>query len=195
MNETVFKTFGDVATVTTGYSFRGKAESNDSSSGVRVLQIKDIKEGVLVNGEDLPYANTGTGKTIPLLAYDQILMPLRGERQAALLISTNLESLKLTTTQQVAIITINSDLILPSYLHWYLNSEMFKADILKLKTGMAIKSLTLKGLAAVKVPVPVIYNQEKIVQLYNLWKREQKVLNEMLINGSHLTEAMCKELF
>ncbi|EIP9979929.1 type I restriction endonuclease subunit M, partial [Salmonella enterica] len=109
----MIKLLYEVAEVTGGHTFRTKAEA--ASGHVRLLQIKDIQEGILTDFSALPFADIQPEKLKINLQTNDILLPLRGERIPAMMI-VNQQSTLVTTTNQIAVIRVNSLLINPEYL-------------------------------------------------------------------------------
>lgn len=112
----MIKLLSEVAEVTGGHTFRTKAEA--ASGHVRLLQIKDIQEGILTDFSALPFADIQPEKLKINLQTNDILLPLRGERIPAMMI-VNQQSTLVTTTNQIAVIRVNSLLINPEYLYYF----------------------------------------------------------------------------
>jgi restriction endonuclease S subunit len=186
-------TLKEIATIGAGQTFRDKAESANSDSAIRLLQIKDIREGRFSNADTLPFANLDPSALRVKLRQGEILLPLRGGRSEAMLFDISDTSQIATTTNQVAIIYPYSDLVIPEFLLWYLNSSHGKQIIFSKKTGSTILQLSTKTLADLTIDVPPLAVQSKIAEIYENWQQQKNVLNELISNGEVLVERLCFE--
>lgn len=178
--------------VRAGHTFRGKAEDGNRTDGYKVVQIKDIREGGL-DFASLPFAAVELGKAKNPLQSDDILIPLRGNRiEAALL--TLPESVALITTNQVGILSAPREGVRSAYICWYLNSIDGRSQISRLKVGSVISSIGLKDLSNLPIPVPSLRAQEKIEKAYKNWTSQKKILELLVENGEELLDVFCTKL-
>lgn len=192
MNSTTQKCkLGVVAKISAGQTFRGKAEA-DYETETRLIQIKDITKGYLDRIDNLGYANIRIPDLKIRLYKNNILMPLRGNRQASLLYDAD-DKFITTTTNHVAILAPNTERILPSYLLWTLNTQFFNDQLSRLKTGTTISQLSIKRLVDIPIKLPTIDIQEEIVSISDNWNSQKEILNELIINGEELSERLCLE--
>lgn len=179
----------DLAVISTGHTFKGKAESSNDS-GTRVIQIKDIKEGYFFNSK-LPLANEESGKIKIRIKENDLLIPLKGIRNSVMLIS-QINSAHITTaSNQVAIMSISNDNIMPEYLLWYLNSILGQTQLSSLKIGSTIPHLSITDLRNLDIPIPDMKDQKSISSLYRNWLKQLRVLEEMSVNGTNLVNEAC----
>jgi len=183
----------EIATIAAGQTFRDKAEAVDDKNGIRLIQIKDIKEGRFSQVHTLPFANLDFATLKVKLNSGEILLPLRGGRTEAMLFDTSDTSQTVTTINQVAVIFPNSKLVIPEFLLWYLNSCHGKQIINSMKTGSTIQQLSIRAVAEITIDVPPLSVQSKIAEIYDNWQQQKKVLNELIINGGILAERLCLE--
>lgn len=183
----------DIAEITLGQTFRGKAEASDGSSGIKLVQIRDIHEGV-VDSESLAFANIDAKRLKVRIANDDLLLPLRGSRYEMCLYRSKQNDEVVTTTNQVAIIRPKSSEVRLEYLLWYFNSSGGKSALAFLNTGTAIPKINSTQLASFKIPLPEKQIQDKIVELYRNWSKQKNILSEMLVNGENLIEQACTSM-
>lgn len=178
--------------VRAGHTFRGKAEDGNRNDGYKVVQIKDIREGG-VDFATLPFAAVELGKAKNTLRSDDILIPLRGNRiEAALL--TLPDSLSLITTNQVAILSTSRADVKSAYICWYLNSIEGRSQISRLKVGSVISNIGLKDLSSLPVPLPSLRAQVKIAEAYKNWTSQKQILESLVNNGEELLDVFCTKL-
>lgn len=187
----MIKTLSEVAVVTGGHTFRSKAEAE--TGNVKLLQIKDIQEGVFDNLSRLPFADIQQEKLKINLQTNDILLPLRGERIPAMMIY-NWNNELLTTTNQIAIIRTNRSLIDPDYLFYFLNSPKGAEQIASLQGGGLVVNLSLKKLLTLKIPVPSLEVQSEIINLHNIWEEKKETLTNLIENGTNLCHAAINTL-
>lgn len=183
----------DVANIVGGQTFRGKAEGN-STSNIHLVQIKNITEGILSEIKKLSYANIDPHKLKVRLQKGDLLLPLRGDRQAALLFNVDCSEKSITTTtNQVAVLRPNQELVLPIYLLWYLNTQYFKETLSRLKTGTTISHLSIKRLSEIDIDLPSLEVQAQVVDIYRNWNDQKDTLVQLIDNGEKLIESICFE--
>jgi len=184
----------DVVEIVLGQTFRVKAESSDSSSEIKLIQIRDIVDACIDNIENLPYANLSVDKLKIKIQQNDLLLPLRGNKFRASLFTCDFLNAPVTTTNQIAILRSISDRIDIKYILWYFNSISGRNALAQISKGATIPSINRSELSAIEIPIPSLQKQLKIVDIYFNWLEQTKVLKEMLINGEKLAEQHCLDL-
>lgn len=182
----------DLMDVRAGHTFRGKAEDTGRIDGYKVVQIKDIREGG-VDFSTLPFADLEPGKAKNTLESGDILIPLRGNRIEAALITLPDDTLVITTNQ-VAILSSPSGGVDPAFICWYLNSSEGRTQISRLKAGTAISNIGLRDLVNLQIPMPSLKVQDRIGKSYNNWQAQKLVLQSLTNNGEKILDAFCSKL-
>jgi hypothetical protein len=178
--------------VRAGHTFRGKAEDGSRNDGYKVVQIKDVREGG-VDFSTLPFAAVEPGKAKNILRSDDILIPLRGNRIEAVLLTLPGE-LSVITTNQVAILSTPSADVKSAYICWYLNSSEGHSQISRLKVGSVISNIGLKDLSNLSVPLPNLETQIKIAKAYKNWTSQKQILESLVSNGEEILDTFCTKL-
>lgn len=184
----------DVVEIVLGQTFRGKAESSDSSSEIKLIQIKDVIDTRINSIEHLPYADLPAGKLKVKIQPNDLLLPLRGNKFRASLFTFDSSIAQVTTTNQVAVLRASTDKINIRYLLWYLNSISGRNALAQISKGSTIPAIKRSDLDSLEIPLPTLHKQLKIVAIYFNWLEQTEVLKEMLINGEKLTERHCYDL-
>lgn len=180
----------EVAEVTLGQTFRGKAEASDNSSGVKLIQIRDIREGV-ISSSSLGFANVDADKLKVIIKDNDLLFPLRGSRFEMCMFESSSGGETVTTTNQIAIIRPKLSEVRLEYMLWYFNSLEGRSSISLLNTGTAISKITSKQLTSLRIPVPELYIQDRVVAVYRNWKNQKSILSEMILNGDRALDKIC----
>lgn len=178
--------------VRAGHTFRGKAEDGSRNDGYKVVQIKDIREGG-VDFSNLPFAAVELGKAKNILQCDDILIPLRGNRIEAALLTLPDEP-PVITTNQIAILSRPRADVNSSYICWYLNSSEGRSQISRLKVGSVISNIGLKDLSNLPIPLPNLHTQIKIAKAYRNWTSQKQILESLTNNGEEILDTFCTKL-
>lgn len=184
----------DIADVSLGQTFRERAETDNSVSGIRLIQIKDVREGELRDVASLPYADIEPSKLKVTLLTGDLLLPLRGTRTEAMIFRGANSPGEVTTTNQVAIIRPRMGLVSLDYLHWFFNSAMGSIALESIRTKATIPNISVKNLAEIKLPVPDFDSQERIVTIYHNWRMQKETLYEMLRNGEKVVASAAQKI-
>lgn len=78
------------------------------------------------------------------------------------------------------VIRLKEPNILPEYLQWYFNTSRMQSLFSSLSKGTHILSLSKKSLSKVKLEIPPLEQQQKILKLQTLWELERKTTLELL---------------
>lgn len=187
------RVLSEIAYVGAGLTFRGKAESQERDSGVRLIQIKDVREAG-ADFSELPFADVEAAKAESYsLKEGDILVPLRGGRFEAMVCS-EMKDLTVITTNQVAVIRGRHAYVSSDYLLWFFNSNLGRLELEREQVGSVQKHISLKGLSSIYVPVPGFSVQNKISHIYRNWLKRRSVLESLLSTGGEVAELACLEI-
>ncbi|CAM6533125.1 Restriction endonuclease subunit M [Escherichia coli] len=187
----IMKNLSEIAYVFGGHSFRTKAEA--ATGCIKLIQIKDIQAGIFGDFSSLPFADLSEEKLKFNLKTNDILLPLRGERIAAMMID-NENNVAVTTTNQIAIIRIYSNLITPEYLLYFLNAPKGINLINELQGNGLVTNLSIKKLTTLTLPIPSLDIQYEVINLHNMWTKQKETLCSLIENGSALCHATINKL-
>ena len=182
-----------IADVSLGQTFRGKAEASDKSSGIKLVQIKDIKEGTL-STESLTYADFDKKKLKVRILNGDLLLPLRGSRYEVSILNIDDEEEIVTTTNQVAIIRPDLKKVSMKFLLCFFNSSIGRSALRRLNTGTTIPQINRNQLASLEIEVPNKIAQMQLVELYENWFEQKRILQEIIENGEQLVERAYAEI-
>lgn len=178
-----------LATIRSGFPFREGVEHNDAGE-VRVLQIRDLRVNSVLKAADLPLIKRPKGRA-NLLEPDDIVIPARGEHYKA--VSFTLAEPTLASSQLLTL-RVTSDAVLPGYLCWALNQPEPQHTLGNESRGSNMPLLSRKSLGAVRVPLPPLTTQQKIIDLQQLWEQEQQLTQQLLGNRETLLKGMFQQL-
>jgi len=140
---------------------RGTALKIDTNGNIQVLGPASIRPNVIDSSK---FALTSTDNATRSLVYTKkdsiVFNNISSYLGSAALVESELP---VAINQHVILMVPDTDVVIPQYLAIALNSKMVSDCILKSSTGAVIPSITLANLKAVRVPVPNLEVQQKIV--------------------------------
>lgn len=162
---------GTVATISTGYPFRKKVESEPDGDLV-VIQIKDLggPEGVAGTGTIMLRSDRVDYERYLLKAGD-VLFQSRGSRHPAAVIEPKLKGIAATGLH---VIRPDTRQVLPEYLAWWLNHPRSQAKFTdEVARGSYIPFVAKADLERFAVPVPPPKVQRQILEVETLRARHE----------------------
>ena len=182
-----------VTTIRSGYPFRGKVPISSSSTGIGVLQPKDVDNGVLVGTPAFVEAGKVTSFRKHLLNHGDILVANKGVKFANYLYQGNPSSC--IASSSFFVVAAKEDKIIPEFLQWYLNQSPAKDYLLNhTKDNTAIPSLPKSVLSLLQVPLPPLNVQHNIVNLLNAIRQEQTLLKDLIKKRDEFADSFAWEL-
>lgn len=188
------KQLKDIAEIRSGHTFRGKIEETPTGN-FRVMQIKDLRGKREIRPHTLPFIQSGNLNKSNLVQEDDVVMPARGEHyNAAVFKSDRTLNEPIIATNQIFILRLDKNNILPGYLCWYLNqsetSNYLKSEI----RGSNIPFISKQSLSRLKLPIPPIEIQSKIVALVELQEKERQLTEQLMQNRETMLKGMFQQL-
>lgn len=95
---------------------------------------------------------------------------------------------------QMCIIRANPNLIDPTFLKWYLETDMCQNQILLNVTGSSIQKISVNALRNIDIPELKLEKQKNIKDLINLWKEEKKIMEMMIDRKDKLYSSIIDEI-
>ena len=167
------KPIKEIGTVLSGYQYTSKSlkEMDSGIGNVDIVKITNIIEG------EIDYASLAStdidAERIEkyLLKENDILISSKGTAIKLALV-TNLGDRKVIPHNNLTVIRVTSEEVLPAYLCCFLNSESGRLILNSLQTGSIIINITKSNLLELNIPVIDMDTQETIVNRYNILKNE-----------------------
>jgi restriction endonuclease S subunit len=199
------RALGEIAGIRAGFTFRGKIEELPTGAGnAHVAQIKDVREAwaatnsMSLIASQLPLIDWN-GKSNAFVNPGAVLLPSRGSRggyfQASCLVSDERSSLPVVASSQFLILSPEPG-VLPEFLCWSLNRPSIQYWLSEGSgsQGSGIVMLTAKLVGELKLEVPSLNTQRKILHLNQLWEREQLLSQALLANRKAMLHGMFQQL-
>lgn len=197
---TIQKTFGSIASIKTGYTFRGKIEEAEKDKGnAYLIQIKDLRKyqddtlSLSFSAEGFPMIAWEGRSTAFTNDYDVILPARGGYFQASFLKEQQNGSLPVVVSSQFLVMTAKAS-VLPEFLCWSLNQSSMQRKLMESSQGTGIPMLKANTLKQLKLSVPSLATQQKIIDINNLWLQEQRTTKALLKNRETMLQGMYQQL-
>lgn len=173
----------NIATVQMGYSFRTRFEA--SSTGIPVIQMKDLNSDNTVNCHNLAKANIGNSDDRNFVKKGDLIFRTRGQNISSAVIVDE-PGLAIVAAPLLIIRVKNLHILLPEYLNWYISQR--DAQIFLAKANQTTqKMISRKDIEEMEVAIPSLEKQKNIVELASLSAQEQKLLTDLAEKRKQLT--------
>ena len=202
---TNMKALSEVASIRTGYTFREKIEDAAlSQANAHIAQIKDVRliaettSSMSLHISQLPTIEW-QGKDKAIVPSGSVLLPSRGSRggyfKASYLIDNKKGALPLIVTSQFLVITAN-DSVLPEFLCWSLNQPQIQFWLSEGAGSQGSGMVMLKTNVGndIKINIPSIEVQKKIININQLWEKEQELNTRLQANREMMLKGMYQKL-
>ena len=163
------KKISEIADIQLGYQFRQKIEPTDDGTH-RVIQIRDFDENRVLLRENLSCVRIDTPADKYLLRKGDVLFLSRGHRNWAVAIIDDLEAT--VAVSHFFVVRPKLDNVLSEYLALYINqapAQEYLHNIARRGTHMPL--IPLSAFVGLKVDLPDIETQKKIVELSRLMEK------------------------
>lgn len=169
-------TLAIIAEVRMGYSFRSRLEA-DAQGDVAVIQMKDIDDANLLHPEGLVRVQMPDLKERHLVQAGDLLFRSRGVTNSAALVGGGLGRAVLAAP--MLLIRPQSEVVEPAYLQWFINHPSTQATLAAQAAGTSVKMIGKGALDQLKVVLPPLEKQRRIVEVAQLVSREATLLEEL----------------
>lgn len=194
------RSFGDIARIRLGYTFRGKIEEVSSEEGnAHIVQIKDTRkiwdetQSMPIAADQLPYIQWD-GKSSAFIEPGSVLLPARGGFfRASLFVDSESSKYPVIATSQFLILQ-PVPTVLPEFLCWSLNQSRTQYELSEASQGTNIQMLGVATVEQLKLSIPSIDVQRNVLHLHQLWEQERKLTFALLKNREIELQAVFQKL-
>ncbi len=179
----------DIAEIQIGYQFRKRIEPEIDGSH-KVIQIRDIDENQSLNQEGLCRVTIDQLSEKYLVHKNDILFLARGHRNFAIPLMDSME--KTIAASHFFILKIKSKKVIPEYLAWFINQAPAQGYLHNLaRRGSHMPIIPKSVFENLKVHIPDIEIQGKIVKLNTLVDKERTLLYNLREKRALLVRSLC----
>jgi len=190
---------GQIADIRSGFTFRGKIEEL-SKGNAFVVQIKDIRQRQDMTGVDLLDVKQmpqiqWDGRAKTLVTPNTVLLPARGGYFRAAYTGAETSALPVVASSQVILIRPRSAKVTAEFLCWSLNQPRMQRYLEDIASqGSSIPMLSTAAARALKLDIPSLATQHKILHLNRIWAQEQQLTRDLLNNRERMLQGMFLQL-
>lgn len=169
---------------------------DDPNGEYFLLSCKNIKNGLIVLGEKERKINYETLLKLRArtgLQKGDILLTTVGTIGESAIIKE--ENINFELQRSVAIIRVNTEILLPDFLYYVTKSRIFKSQADGLVRGSVQKCLFIGAIGEIKIPVPSIEEQEKIVDILSSLDDKVELNNDMNKTLEEMAQSIFKRWF
>jgi len=161
----------NIANVQVGYSFRSRLEVS-KGGGIAVIQMKDLLDNNTVGCDELIMIDMDKVKDHHLVRKGDLVFRSRGLVSNAAILLEN-PGMAVVAAPLLRIRVTKPDRVLPEYLNWYLSQREAQIFLTSRAIGTTQKMISKEVLEDLRVVLPPMEKQKKIVELASLAAREQ----------------------
>lgn len=166
----------DIASIRTGYAFRGKVE-RDPCGTVGVIQMKDIDNYNCLDLNDMYKVQIEDLDKRHLLRRNDILFRSRGVSNTAALVEREVG--QAVASAPLTVIRVKSHQANPAYVTWYINQPQGQEQIKRLSEGTSLLMVSKSALEILEIDLPTLDKQKAIVEMAALSQREQQLIDKL----------------
>ena len=183
---------GEVVGVRAGYPFRGPIEEW-SEGTVRAVQMKDMDPIEGVSWSTVIHTRLAGRREADWLLPDDLLFVSRGTRfyaacldapPAPAVCGPHLFHLRVKPGSQ----------LIPAFLAWQINQPPFQRELQRSAEGSSQLSVRRPVLEALPIGIPSLADQQCIVELARLARRERQLHDQFIRNRERLFESIADSL-
>lgn len=184
----------EILNITPGYTFRKSIEEN-LNGDIFVLQAKNIVSNQdIKNVEEFIKISSDTIRYPYYLEHNDVLIVSRSSAPGYFRSSVfTSENKKVIASSSVHIIRIKDVTVLPKYISLYLNSQEGQKLVLeKASGGSYLKTILIRNLMEIEIPIPPIQIQKTIIALSENIKRQEEIfkrkqeIEQVIINKAFI---------
>lgn len=181
----------DIATINSGYSFRTKIQNNPEGN-LHIIQMRDI------SNDHTRIINTPCrvdGAKIHekhFLQENDILFMAKGANNFSVCFDEHYNPA--IAASAFFVIRLSNENVLPAFLCLYINSSLGQNYLLTNMAGTYIPNINKSTLEEMKFMIPPLKEQEKIITLYKLYKKEKDLLFTILSKKQIMMNELVKQL-
>lgn len=181
----------DIAKVSSGVTFRSRIEASPKGS-VRVVQMRDLGDDNFVHLNESLYIDYAKPKPNQLLKSGDVIFRSRGQTNTAALLQEDVQN----TVLAAPLFRVRADAkkVLPEFLLWWINQPSSQSYLASRSEGTMVKMVSIQGLEDLEVSLPALAQQRKIVDVFELFKQEQRLLDEIKERKEKLIQGVLMQM-
>lgn len=177
---------GEGVEVMTGYSFRGKVESQEAGE-FGILQMKDMTQNYTrFDYENIDRSSEYEFKERFVLQDKDILFVAKGANNYAVLFQE--QEFPCVASAVFFVIRVMRKDIVPEFLVWYINQSKVQSYLTERRAGTSMVNITKQDVMDIPLQ-QVSYNKQKAIGSFiGLYQKEQELLELIRVNKEQIIQ-------
>lgn len=188
-SEFVICTINNIAEVRMGFHIRGSVQEEQGGNAL-LLQIRDVDDEGQFDEKSLTVIEVPNLENHSLRSGDVVFLA-RGVRMHAFLFEGS-QSGSIVPASYFMVLRVKHDLVDPRYLVWAINQDAFQSQINTASTKSAVPQITKAAMIELKVELPDLAIQRRIVEVDRLMKIEWKLIQQLQNSRTTLLNAVSR---
>jgi restriction endonuclease S subunit len=184
------KDLKDIAEVIPGYYFRTALQSKNNASFF-ALQAKNIIGNEIINDNSLDRVDFRNHRSRAIIRQNDVVISSRGIFRVGLV---GIVNKNIIATSSVFILRLKNKDVKSEYLLLYLNSPEGQKQLFESSVGATIRSIKIRDLENIKIIVPNLEKQEKIVEVHYTNNKLQRALSKKIELINNINEVAINKL-
>ncbi|WP_319517584.1 restriction endonuclease subunit S [uncultured Martelella sp.] len=181
----------ELASIHSGFTARGKLNPLPKG-GVPALQLRDVGTNGEAPGPNFQRYELGKLPDRYFVSGGEVVFRSRGEPNTAVAIR-NLLPEPVAVIVPLVIVRPDRNRILPEYLAWAINQPDAQRRLGAEAQGTSLRMIPMAALENLKIAVPDLYMQKRIVELNALAQQEGQLLRNLAARREELISAVLGE--
>jgi len=183
---------GGLAHLKSGYPFRGSIEESADGDAMAV-QMKDVDPELGVDWPGVTRTSLAGRKHPDWLRAGDVLFVCKGARFYAVCIDEP-PSPAVCSPHFFLLQVASHAPLLPAFLAWQINQPPFQRQLQQAAEGSSQLSIRRPVLESLTLSVPSLADQQRIVALAELARRERRTLNQLIHNREQQLRSLAEDL-
>ena len=185
-------TIRNLTTLRSGYPFRGSIEESADGEALAV-QMKDVDPDLGVSWSGVMRTTLAGRKQPDWLKAGDVLFVSKGARFYAVCIDEP-PSAAVCSPHFFLLQVLPRAELLPAFLAWQINQPPFQRQLQQAAEGSSQLSIRRPVLESLTLSVPSLADQQRIVALADLARRERHTLHQLIHNREQQLQALAEGL-
>lgn len=182
----------DLATIQSGFNIpSNKSEYVGKSGRFRYVQVRDFDDEFVLHDDNMDYLKVDSVPENHMLQNGDVLFLSRGRGPLAWALTYDLP--EAVIANYFYVLRPKDAKSLPTFLAWYINQPESQAYFDSTALGSSVKFITIEVLRKLKVVLPPIEMQVKIVELDRLSKKFAKLSTEIIQKRQAIIQKFCMD--
>ena len=187
-----YSAIGNLTTLRSGYPFRGSIEESADGEALAV-QMKDVDPDLGVSWSGVMRTTLAGRKQPDWLKAGDVLFVSKGARFYAVCIDEP-PSAAVCSPHFFLLQVLPRAALLPAFLAWQINQSPFQRQLQQAAEGSSQLSIRRPVLESLLLSVPSLADQQRIVALTDLARRERQALHQLIHNREQQLQALAEGL-